>query len=253
LFVKAYLEMIQFTVDTLPHSSPMSVPSVQALLFDFGGTLDSNGIHWPERFFSLYTLEGVSIPRERFDRAFYDSDDHLHERHQLGGLDLAETVALQCRDTARNLEIDETISARVAQRFTEESRLEFRRNRPVLERLARRWKLGIVSNFYGNLKSILEREGLSELFGAVADSNVVGAIKPDPAIFKAAYEPLGANPENCWMIGDSVARDMKGAAALGMRLGFMRGNRGPEALEGLEAVLLDSLIDLERALDEVPA
>ena len=48
---------------------------IQAILFDFGGTLDSNGRHWRERFFALYREAGVKTSPEAFDRAFYDSDD----------------------------------------------------------------------------------------------------------------------------------------------------------------------------------
>jgi len=227
--------------------------TTRAVLFDFGGTLDCDGVHWPERFYSIYKDEGGEFARDRFEREFYDADDHLHERHKLNGLDLAETVLLQCTDTAANLRADKSLGERVAARFTRESRDAFRRNRPTLERLSNTWRLGIVSNFYGNLSSILHREGLADLFGAVADSGVVGAVKPDRRIFAAAFEPLGAAPEDCWMIGDSVARDMRGAAALGMRLGFMRGTRDARALEGLDAALLDRLTDLDAVLGEVTA
>lgn len=250
MFVKGYFEY-----GTMPRRLILTdfvfmiPPCKQAILFDFGGTLDSNGIHWPERFYSLYREEVTSLERDQFDRAFYDSDDHLHERHTLEGLNLEETVLLQCADTANSLGISKEISIRVAKKFALESRDSFRLHRPMLQRLSKRFGLGIVSNFYGNLQSILEREGLADLFGAVADSTVVGTIKPDPKIFAAAYEPLGVTAENCWMIGDSVARDMRGAADLGMRLGFMRGTRSPEALEGIEAICLDSLADLERAVE----
>ncbi|PCI40788.1 MAG: hypothetical protein COB53_00405, partial [Elusimicrobia bacterium] len=99
------------------------IPSrTQALLFDFGGTLDSNGIHWPERFFSLYVEEGVTLERGTFDRAFYDSDDHLHTRHILKGLDLEETVLLQCSDTVKALNIKEEVGIRVAKKFAAQSR-----------------------------------------------------------------------------------------------------------------------------------
>src|SRR5205809_3328687 len=45
-----------------------------------------------------------------------------------------------------------------------------RRNLPVLERLARRHRLGLVSNFTGNLKPCLDELGLARLFAAVSDS-----------------------------------------------------------------------------------
>ena len=43
-----------------------------------------------------------------------------------------------------------------------------------------------VSNSDGTAERSLERAGLRDLFRAVVDSHLVGAEKPDPAIFRAA-------------------------------------------------------------------
>ncbi len=32
-----------------------------SVLFDFGGTLDADGIPWKERFFRLYQAEGLAL------------------------------------------------------------------------------------------------------------------------------------------------------------------------------------------------
>jgi FMN phosphatase YigB (HAD superfamily) len=191
---------------------------MKALLFDFGGTLDSDGLTWKDRFHSIYKDEGVDAPPERFDRAFYDADDRLAERHALEGLSLRETVRLQVKDTLEHLERPANgVSERIADRFVEDCQWHLRRNRPLLEKLAKSFRLGIVSNFYGNLEGILAAEGLSPLFGAVADSARVGHIKPSPEIFLFAAKKLRAEAGDCLMVGDSIARDMKGAEDLGMK------------------------------------
>jgi putative hydrolase of the HAD superfamily len=74
-----------------------------------------------------------------------------------------------------------------------------------------------VSNFYGNLEGACESSGLARLFGAMADSQRVGAEKPDPAIFQAALAELQAKPETTVMVGDSLRRDYEGARRSGMR------------------------------------
>jgi putative hydrolase of the HAD superfamily len=74
-----------------------------------------------------------------------------------------------------------------------------------------------VSNFYGNLEGACESSGLAPLFGAMADSQRVGAEKPDPAIFQAALSELQAKPETSVMVGDSLRRDFEGARRSGMR------------------------------------
>lgn len=191
---------------------------MKSVLFDYGGTLDADGTTWLERFYPIYKEEGVDLPRERFDRAFYDSDDNLPARHRLQGLDLEQTLRLQVRDVLAAAAPDKlALAERIAGRFAADSRRQFERLRPVLERLARRYRLGIVSNFYGNLEGILSAEGLRPLFSVVADSGVVGVIKPEPGIFLHAARAVGADPAECVMVGDSIKRDMKGAEGVGMK------------------------------------
>jgi len=192
----------------------------QTVLFDFGGTLDSDGVAWKERIHRHYIAEGLAMVADTFAPHFYAADDALVgkiSRHA----DLAATLALLTanledrfatvaspRNTARG--------KRVAQRFLEEGETCFARNRPLLRDLASRYRLGIVSNFYGNLEAVCAGAGLSDFFGAMADSNRVGAEKPAPAIFEAALRPLGATAATTLFVGDSLHRDREGARRLGM-------------------------------------
>jgi putative hydrolase of the HAD superfamily len=191
---------------------------MKSVFFDYGGTLDSDGSTWLERFYPIYKENGVDVPRERFDRAFYDSDDGLPARHDLAGLDLEQTVRLQVRDVLNAVAPGRAgLTDQIAGRFSEDCRKQFRHLKPVLERLAGRYRLGVVSNFYGNLDGILRAEGIGAHFSVVADSGVLGVMKPDPEIFLHAARSLDSRPEECVMVGDSVPRDIKGAAAAGMK------------------------------------
>jgi putative hydrolase of the HAD superfamily len=201
------------------------VHEIETVLFDFGGTLDSDGVAWKERFHALYRTEGLDLSAEDFAPAFYAADDAL-----VGALSpttgLEETVdALTtnletelARRTAGNGAggIDGGRGARVASRFLSETSATFARNRPVLEALGERYRLGVVSNFYGNLEAVCESSGLAALFGAMADSQRVGAEKPEPAIFQAALSALHAAPETAVMVGDSLRRDYEGARRSGL-------------------------------------
>ncbi|TPW21029.1 MAG: HAD-superfamily hydrolase, subfamily IA, variant 3 [Elusimicrobia bacterium] len=221
----------------------------KALLFDFGGTLDDDGRPWLERFRPLWRAEGARVPEAALDRAFYDADDNLPKRHDLAGLDLAATVALQCADAGRVLlPHDPAAAERVARRVVAESRAALARNKPVLERLARRFKLAVVSNFYGNLEGILAAEGLLGLFGAVADSGQVGAEKPDAAIFQWALSRLGVSASEAWMVGDSLKRDMAGAERLGMGHVWLAGPDPKTPPCCADARVLASLTGLEALL-----
>jgi FMN phosphatase YigB (HAD superfamily) len=191
--------------------------SVSVLLFDFGGTLDADGIAWKERFFRLWRDEGEEVLRERFDRAFYAADDAL-----VGAvpatLSLAETVERLARGVGERLGTgDDLLPGRVASRFCEDAREYLNRSGELLALLASRYRLGVVSNFYGNLAAVCRDAGIERHLLAAVDSADVGSCKPDPAIFQAALALLEAGPAESVFIGDSPARDMAGARGVGMR------------------------------------
>ena len=192
------------------------------LLFDYGGTLDSDGIAWKERFHTLYRADGLSIAPADFDRLFYRADDALAGTILVDAA-LEQTVQLLVANLeaglAQWLFADPGRARRIGGAFLGTTYAMVERNRPALESLQSRYRLGIVSNFYGNLLSVCRGLGISSLFDAVVDSEQLGVRKPDPAIFRAAMEPLGALPGSTFMIGDSLRRDREGARRCG--LGFI--------------------------------
>ena len=81
---------------------------IETLLFDFGGTLDADGVAWKERFHALYRADGLDVTSDAFARAFYAADDPLVEvcrpRPDLAGTVHALTVDLERELTRRFLE-----------------------------------------------------------------------------------------------------------------------------------------------------
>jgi putative hydrolase of the HAD superfamily len=73
-----------------------------------------------------------------------------------------------------------------------------------------------VSNSDGSAEKSLARAGLRDAFRAVVDSHLVGAEKPDAAIFRAALAQVGAAPERAVHVGDLYAVDVLGAQAVGL-------------------------------------
>jgi FMN phosphatase YigB (HAD superfamily) len=219
--------------------------AIETLLFDFGGTLDADGVAWKDRFYTLYRAEGLDITAEAFAPAFFAADDPL-----VGGLPPATGLSETVHALAANLEAelasrragadgaragkecaDGDRGRRVASRFLSEMSAAFARNRPVLEALGEHYRLGIVSNFYGNLEAVCHSSGLAPLFAVVSDSHRVGAEKPDPAIFRAALAALDSAPETALFVGDSLRRDCEGARRAG--IGFIW--IAPEDVQAAEA------------------
>jgi len=77
-------------------------------------------------------------------------------------------------------------------------------------------RLAVVSNWDVSLHDVLERTGLRPLVDAVVISAELGVAKPDPAIFRAALDRLGAAPDGAVHVGDSLEHDVAGARAAGL-------------------------------------
>jgi putative hydrolase of the HAD superfamily len=198
--------------------------SIETILFDFGGTLDADGVAWKERFHLHYQAEGLNMTPETFSSAFYVADDALIGRLPPDA-DLSETVRrlvgnLDCELAGEGIHGIQTTdgdwSRRVTARFLADSVATFARNRPLLDALNARYRLGIVSNFYGNLDAVCRGAELTRFFGVIIDSQRVGVMKPDPGIFQAALDALGSTPETTLFVGDSLRRDREGARRMGM-------------------------------------
>jgi len=56
-----------------------------------------------------------------------------------------------------------------------------------------------------NAKLILDRLGITELFDALVDGNMVSNAKPDPQVFTLGAELLGVENETCIVFEDAVA------------------------------------------------
>jgi HAD superfamily hydrolase (TIGR01509 family) len=89
--------------------------------------------------------------------------------------------------------------------------------REILQRIRRRYPLGVISNADGNIVALLERYGIADCFDAIIDSGVVGCEKPHPAIFEAALREMNAVPEQSLYVGDVYSVDYLGAIRVGMQ------------------------------------
>ena len=76
--------------------------------------------------------------------------------------------------------------------------------------------LVVVSNSDGTVEDGLASLGLRTLLHGVVDSAVVGAEKPDPAIFRHALDLAGTEPDRAVHVGDLFSVDVLGARAAGL-------------------------------------
>jgi putative hydrolase of the HAD superfamily len=234
----------------------------KACLFDFGGTLDADGVTWQDRLYALYGKRGLHVDREVFRRAFYAADDSLTDTHTLDGRGLKETIETQGERVwqALGMDMGDERMRVIAGDFIDGIEWHVERNRQLLALLGSRYRLGIVSNFYGNLDTICEDLGIREFFDCIVDSSCEGVVKPDPRIFQAALDRIGAGPEETVFVGDNPHRDMEGAKGVGMPHIWLAGKAPAQSepccpgdpvirsLADLESLLMDGKTRTERGV-----
>jgi HAD superfamily hydrolase (TIGR01549 family) len=219
------------------------------LLFDFGGTLDADGDRWAVRFHRAYAQVGGTMAFPAFEPLFREADRRLEQDSAVRAMGFRAMVTHQAGvlrelvPDAHAISFDEA-----AARFHAESVAMVERNRSLLERLAPRYRLGVVSNFAGNLDHCLAELDLLQFFSVTADSLVVGWTKPDPRLFLHALAVLGARPDAAWMIGDNFEADVRPAAALGLATCWLAGADRVAPADGVATRRIAQLTDLPAAL-----
>jgi putative hydrolase of the HAD superfamily len=110
------------------------------------------------------------------------------------------------------------LAARTHARIESESYRLFDDARRFLEMPPMDLPLGLVTNG----PSDLQREkinvlGIEHRFSVIVVSGEVGFAKPDPRPFLVALQSLSVAPAHAWHVGDSMAMDVAGADAAGVR------------------------------------
>jgi HAD superfamily hydrolase (TIGR01549 family) len=194
---------------------------IKTILFDYGGTLDTNGIHWSENFYRAYRHFNINVERKDFRDAF------IYSERKIGSIikpdfSLKKTYEIQLYYQIEYLEstglpagkyykMVEDISNYCLEKVL--NNVETVKN--ILKSLSKKYNLGLISNYYGNVETVLKETGLHKYFSAVIDSAAAGIRKPDKRIFELAFERLKAVPYETVVTGDSYDNDIFPAKKLG--------------------------------------
>ena len=207
---------------------------MQALIFDYGGTLDTDGRHWAHVLWEGYCEAGMPVTNQQFREAYV-----------YGERALAKAPIVQPEDTFRDV-----LEKKVRQQFAflqaediwndapdvcseklntvvnychDYALRHIAKAREVLAVLRPKYRMVLVSNFYGNIEAILRDFGLAEYFDAVIESAVVGVRKPDPEIYRLGVKATGCEAKDVTVVGDSYSKDIVPATEVGCRTIWLRG------------------------------
>lgn len=198
---------------------------MKAVLFDFGGTIDTDGIHWSEKLWELYEGFGLGVDKNAYERAFLESDRQVGLTPRVSEMSFRETVKKQLTIQFQLLKVNarDGLLEEMADSCIRDVQLVVQRACHVLDEVKPHYKLALVSNFYGNLTKVCDELGLIKYFDVMVDSALVGLRKPDPAIWSLALGNLGVQPETSWVVGDSYSNDIVPSKQLGCRTIWLKG------------------------------
>ena len=109
-------------------------------------------------------------------------------------------------------------------------------------------KIGLISNTQRCLSTFAEHFELAGLFDVTLSSYQHGFMKPHPSIFEAALRAVGSPDQvETVMVGDSLAHDIEGALAIGMR-GVLIARAGRQPGTPAELPVIQSLRELPEHL-----
>ena len=203
---------------------------IKGIIFDYGGTLDSRGVHWSEVLWQGYQQAGVPIDKETFRTAYVEGERALARERIILPQDDFHTLLL--KKVALELSfLPDPIDDATRDRWVEEiasycdnaARACINEARPMLEELHERYPMMLVSNFYGNIDEVLRAYGIRHLFKGIIESAVVGVRKPNPTLFKLGVDALEMEPGEVLVVGDSLRKDIEPAEHLGCQVLWLKG------------------------------
>lgn len=202
---------------------------IKGIIFDYGGTIDSRGEHWSWVIWDGYCQCGVHVTLEQFRDAYIYAERELARvRHILPG-DNFHDLLIKKMDIELGYLVDHgwlTDASKahdVASYCYGRARACVDEARPVLEALSQHFPMMLVSNFYGNIDSVLRDFDLRRYFKGVIESAVVGVRKPNPTLFRLGVVALELEPNQVLVVGDSLKKDILPAESLGCRTAWLKG------------------------------
>ena len=203
---------------------------IKGIIFDYGGTLDSRGVHWSEVLWQGYCQAEVPIDKETFRTAYVEGERALaRERIILPQDDfhtlLLKKVALEISFLPQQPDEDtrQRWIGSIANYCDQAAQECINEARPMLEMLHDSFPLMLVSNFYGNIDEVLRAYGIRHLFKGIIESAVVGVRKPNPTLFRLGVDALELEPQEVLVVGDSLRKDIEPAKKLGCHVLWLKG------------------------------
>lgn len=214
------------------------IEGIKGIIFDYGGTLDTDAIHWSYILHDGFKHANINLSQIEFREAYVYAERELAKTPHIQPEDdfyalLKKKISIEIQYLIdkeiypfQHSDVDNTVNE-IALFCNNYVLKNIEKSRKVLDSLSAHYPLILVSNFYGNLKSVLNTYKLN-YFKDIVESAVVGVRKPDPKIFQLGVEKFNLPAHQILVVGDSFNKDIIPANNVGCKTVWMKGKEWEE-------------------------
>ena len=214
---------------------------IKGFIFDYGGTLDTGGCHWGRMIWHAYERHHVPVSEEQFRQAYVYAERRLgSEPIIMPHFTFRQTLQTKISLQMQHLGLGDSLTSAIVDDVYAQTISHTAHSIEVLRQLSAHWPLVLVSNFYGNLTTVLQEFGFDGLFRQVIESAVAGIRKPDERIFLLGIQALNLQPLEVMVVGDSIGNDILPAQRLGCQTTWYKGEQWDATAK--ESSMPDSII-----------
>lgn len=194
----------------------------RGILLNYEGTIDTNGQHWGAILWHKFQKYIADLDKPVFNNAYTYAEKVLASEGVIKPthvfLDVLVHKITQQFDylSAQGYQLDYTKVHVIAKECNSLAIRTLRRTKNILENLSGSLPIVLVSNFYGNLNTVLTEFGIKEYFTDIVESGTT-AMSFNTDIYEKGVSRLGYPPEECIAIGDSYNRDILPSKAIGCK------------------------------------
>ena len=142
-----------------PKRLKAAMSTIKGIILDYGGTIDTNGIHWGEVIAEQYRAAGIEIGRELYHNAYVHGERSLAKAPIIAPEDtfhtlLRKKIAIQfeyLRQQTHSQEFTAKLADVVADGCYDKVKETLATSRAILEKLSKQYPMVLVTNFYGNM------------------------------------------------------------------------------------------------------
>ena len=236
---------------------------VEAVLFDLFDTLvliDKGETYYEpslRRLYEFLVKNDVNVPFDDFKHVYFEVRDRFYSesRRTLEEPHFNFRVSQTLQRLGYSFDASDPVVVGATMAFAAEFMRYVRLDDDalgVLNKLHRKYKLGVVSNFAIPECGwrLLQKFGLKAYFDVVVISGEVNRRKPSPEIFERALKGLGVDASKAVFVGDTLDMDVRGPKNVGMKTVLVKRRPVEDVVEAKPDFVIENLNELPSVLDD---